>query len=268
MQYKNYRHTLHYKDFAEETGDKVFSIIENTGNLSLFAWEVIKNILRGKVNFKLTLDQMVKVGIESLPLALITAAFIGMVFAMQIAGEFMQFGAGKFVGGVMSIAMARELGPAITGIVVAARVAAAFSAEIGTMKVTDQIDAMRALGVSPIRYLVIPRFIAAVTMLPLLTIFADVIGFGGSYVVATMVGKINPVQFMETAQSLMSVWDFLGGVLKAVIFGMIIAIIASYKGLKTKGGAKGVGEATTSSIVASLISLFIVNYFLSTLFFK
>ena len=211
---------------------------------------------------------MVKIGIGSLPLALVTAAFIGMVFALQIAGEFVRFGAGKYVGGVMSIGMARELGPAVTGIVVSARVAASMAAELGTMRVKEQIDALSAMGASPVRYLVIPRFIAAALMLPLLTIMADIIGFGGGYIVATYLSKINPVQYMETAQRMLNLWDVYGGLTKTVIFGMIIAVIACYKGLSTKGGAKGVGEATTSAVVTSLITLFIVNYFLSILFFK
>lgn len=257
-----------YKRLAEAIGQKTIEIMEEFGKMIHLGWDVIRDIFRGKANLKLTLEQMVKIGIGSLPLALVTSAFIGMVFALQIAGEFVRFGAGKYVGGVMSIGMARELGPAVTGIVVSARVAAAIAAELGTMRVKEQIDALSAMGASPIRYLVIPRFIAAALMLPLLTIMADIIGFGGGYIVATNLSKINPVQYMETAQQLLKLWDVYGGMTKTVIFGMIISIIACYKGLSTKGGAKGVGEATTSAVVTSLITLFIVNYFLSILFFK
>ena len=152
--------------------------------------------------------------------------------------------------------------------VIAARVAAAITAEIGTMEVTEQIDALKALGSNPVRYLVIPRFIAFATMLPLLTIAANVIGFLGGYLVAIIVVHINPVEYMETARSLLTLWDVWGGLVKTFIFGMLIAIIACYKGLATRGGAKGVGEATTSSVVTSLITMFIVNYFLSIAFFK
>jgi phospholipid/cholesterol/gamma-HCH transport system permease protein len=257
-----------YKSFTENIGGKTIEILEEFGKTTSLGWNVIKDILRGKASLKHTFEQMVKIGIGSLPLALVTAVFVGMVFAVQIAGEFVKFGAGKYVGGIMGIAMARELGPAITGIVIAARVAAAITAEIGTMRVTEQIDALKAMGTNPIRYLVVPRFIAAALMLPLLTVLADVIGFTGGYLVATFMGKINPVEYMETAQRLLSLWDVYGGLIKTVIFGMLIAIIACYKGLSTKGGAKGVGEATTSSVVTSLIALFIVNYFLSILFFK
>ncbi len=257
-----------YDKLVEAFGQKTIEILEEFGKTVHLGWDVIKDIFGGKANLKLTLEQMVKIGIGSLPLALVTSAFIGMVFALQISGEFVRFGAGKFVGGVMSIGMARELGPAVTGIVVAARVAASITAELGTMRVKEQIDALSAMGASPLRYLVIPRFIAAALMLPLLTILADIIGFGGGYLVATYVSKINPVQYMETAQQLLTLWDVYGGMMKTVVFGMIIAVIACYKGLSTRGGARGVGEATTSSVGTSLITLFVVNYFLSILFFK
>ncbi len=257
-----------YKELAETIGHKTVELMDGFGKTTLLGWESVRDILAGKTNIKLTFEQMVKIGLESLPLALVTSAFIGMVFALQISSEFVRFGAGKFVGGVMSIGMARELGPAVTGIVVAARVAAAISAELGTMKVKEQIDALSALGASPLRYLVIPRFIAAALMLPLLTILADIVGFGGGYIVAAYISKINPVQYMETAQQLLELWDVFGGMIKTFAFGMIIAVIACYKGLNTRGGAEGVGESTTSAVVTSLITLFIFNYFLSNLFFK
>jgi phospholipid/cholesterol/gamma-HCH transport system permease protein len=257
-----------YKILAELIGIKTIEILEEFGRVTGLTASVLGNILRGKINLRLTLDQMLKIGFESLPLALVTSAFVGMVFAVQIAGEFVKFGAGKYVGGIMSIAMARELGPAITGIVVAARVAASITAEIGTMQVTEQIDALKSLGADPTRYLVIPRFIATTLMLPLLTVLTVITGFLGGYVVAVYVVKINGVQYLETAQSLAKLWDIYGGLIKTAVFGMIIAIIACYRGLTTRGGAKGVGEATTSSVVTTLISLFIVNYFLSLLFYK
>ncbi|MBU1027072.1 MAG: ABC transporter permease [Candidatus Margulisbacteria bacterium] len=257
-----------YKKIIEPIGHKTISILEELGRITLLTRQVVRDIFLGRFNYNLTFEQMVKIGYESLPLALVTASFIGMVFALQIAGEFVKFGAGKFAGGVMSIGMARELGPAVTGIVVAARVAAAIAAELGTMKVKEQIDAMSALGVSPVRYLIVPRFIAAAAMLPVLTVLADVVGFAGGYFIATSVSDINSVQYLATAQQLMGVWDLLGGLIKTFVFGMIIALIACYKGLSARGGAKGVGEATTSAVVTSLITLFIVNYFLTTLFFK
>ena len=257
-----------YKKLAELFGAKIVEMLEELGKIAELGWATVLGILRGKVRLKLTLEQMVKIGYESIPLALAAATFVGMVFAVQIATEFVKFGAGKYVGGIMAIAMARELGPALAGIVIAGRVAAAIAAEIGTMKVTEQIDALKALGSDPIRYLVIPRFIACAAMLPLLTAAADLVGFIGGYLVGTLVVHINPVEYMETARSLLKMWDVWGGLIKTIVFGMAISVIACYKGLAARGGAKGVGEATTSSVVASLISLFVVNYFLSLAFFK
>jgi phospholipid/cholesterol/gamma-HCH transport system permease protein len=257
-----------YKILSENIGEKMLVLLEEFGQIIILGGQTLTGIFKGRINRKLVIEQMVRIGVESLPLALITAAFVGMVFALQIASEFVRFGAGKYVGGVMGIAMARELGPAITGIVLAARVAAAIAAEIGTMNVTDQIDALKALGGSPVRYLVIPRFLATTLMLPLLTVLTVITGFMGGYLVAISIGKINPVQYINTAQNLASVWDLIGGLIKTAVFGMIIAIIACYRGMHTRGGAKGVGEATTSAVVTTLISLFVVNYFLSVLFFK
>jgi len=245
----------------------MIKILEIFGEITDISWKVIRDIFRGKVNMKLVLEQMAKVGFDSFPLAFITSAFVGMVFAVQIAAKFTEFGAGRYVGGLMGVSISRELGPGITGIVVAARVAAAITAELGTMRVTEQIDAMEALGVSPVRYLIIPRFLATTFMLPLLTVLTIIVGFAGGYGVAIYVGKINPVEYMETAQTFTKLWDVYGGLMKTAVFGMIISIVACYRGLNTQGGAKGVGEATTSSVVITLISLFIVNYFLSVLFF-
>src|SRR3989339_1323373 len=168
---------MQYQNLAENVGDKVEGIIEEFGRLVILTWQVIKDIFHGHVDVKLTLEQMVKIGFESLPLALVTAGFVGAVFALQISSEFVRFGAGKYVGGVMGIGIARELGPAITGIVVAARVAAAIAAELGTMKVTEQIDALKALGTTPEKYLVLPRFVATTIMLPLLTVLTIITGF-------------------------------------------------------------------------------------------
>lgn len=257
-----------YKPSAEILGSKALDFLNELGRISLLSQATLSGILKGKARLKLTLDQMVKIGYDSLPLAAAASAFVGMVFAVQIATEFVKFGAGKYVGGIMAIAIARELGPALAGVVIAARVAAAIAAEIGTMKVTEQIDALEALGSNPVIYLVIPRFIACAAMLPLLTISSDIVGFIGGYLVGTYVVHINPVEYMETAQSLLKMWDVWGGLIKTFVFGMVIAIVACYKGLNAKGGAKGVGEATTSSVVTALISLFIVNYFLSIAFFK
>jgi len=252
----------------EQLGHKIINILEEVGKISELALDAFRDILQGKASARLVLEQMVKIGVDSLPIALTSAAFVGMVFAMQVATEFVKFGASKYVGGVMGIAVARELAPALTGIVIAGRVAAAIAAELGTMKVTEQIDALNALGSSPIKYLVVPRFLACTFMMPLLVILADLLCFYGGYFVAVYIVRVNPVDYMTSAQQLMKMNDIFGGIIKAFVFGMILSVIACHRGLNASGGAKGVGEATTSSVVQSLIALFIANYFLTVLLFK
>lgn len=256
------------KKYFETVGKEVIGFLRDMGELTELLFLSFAALFSGKVHSRLIFEQMVKIGIDSLPIALTSAFFVGMVFAMQVGTEFVKFGASKFIGGVMAIAVARELAPALTGIVIASRVAAAIAAELGTMNVTEQIDAIKALGSNPVRYLVGPRLLACTFMMPLLTVLADLFCFFGGYLVAVYVVKINAIDYMGSAKQLMTMGDIYGGIAKSVVFGMIIALIACYKGLKTRGGAKGVGESTTSSVVMSLIALFIFNYFLSALFFK
>jgi len=252
----------------EQIGHSTIAFFDDLGEMAKLFWATLKAIASGKTNPRLVLDQMVKIGIDSAPIASTSALFVGMVFALQVATEFVHFGAQKYIGGVMGIAVARELAPALTGVVIAARVAAAIAAELGTMKVTEQIDAINALGSNPIKYLVIPRFFACTLMLPILTIFADIFCFYGGYFVAVYLVRINPVDYMSSAEQFLKMRDIWGGAFKSIIFGMLIAIIACRRGLTTRGGAKGVGESTTSAVVTCLIALFITNYFLSNLLFK
>lgn len=256
------------KNIFESVGKRTLGFLEEFGYIVFFTGQVMTSIIRGKFHAKNSLEQMVRIGVESLPVALTTAFFVGMVFAVQIANEFAKFGAGKMVGGVMAIAIARELAPVLTGVVLAGRIGAAIAAELGTMAVTQQIDAMRALGTNPLRYLVAPRFLAACTMMPMLTMISVIVGFTGSYLVSVYVVNINAYGYMETAEMFMKTWDVFGGLIKSVVFGGIIAIIACHHGLHAKNGAKGVGEATTGSVVLSLITIFIANYFMSIILFK
>ncbi len=252
----------------ENVGRRSIAVLDELGYITFFFIQSFYVMVTTRLNFRNTYEQMVKIGVESLPVALVTSFFVGMVFAVQIANEFSKFGAGKMVGGVMAIAVARELAPVLTAVVVAGRVGAAIAAELGTMNVTQQIDAMKSLGTNPVRYLVVPRLVAACFMLPIATLFADVVGFAGAYLVSVYVAGINSYGFMETADMFLKTWDITGGLIKAVVFGAIISILACHKGLHAKNGAKGVGEATTGSVVLSLITIFITNYFLSVLIFK
>ena len=230
--------------------------------------QVIVHLLKGKINRRNTIEQMGIVGPDSLAIALVTAAFVGAVFTIQVAREFLNFGAVQAIGGVLALALSRELAPVLTAVVLAARVGSAFAAEIGTMKVTEQIDALYVLKSDPIDYLVIPRLIACCVMLPLLTIISLVMGSIGGIFVATTIYNISQATFIESIQSFLQLWDLISATIKAVIFGALIAIIGCSWGLTTTGGAKGVGQSTTTAVVMALISIFIFNFFLSWLMFQ
>jgi phospholipid/cholesterol/gamma-HCH transport system permease protein len=210
---------------------------------------------------------MAAVGPESLMIALLTAGFVGAVFTIQVAREFINFGASATVGGVLALALTRELAPVLTAVVLAGRVGSAFAAEIGTMRVTEQIDALYMLKTDPIDYLVIPRVIACCLMLPILTILSIIIGLAGGVVVAAGVYGISESVFLDSVQSLLKVWDLCTAAIKAAVFGALIAVIGCSWGLTTTGGAKGVGQSTTTAVVTALLAIFISNFFLTWLMF-
>ena len=229
--------------------------------------ESLSFIIRGKLRPSLTIHQMSFLGVNSLLIVLLTTTFAGMVIALQLAHIAVQYGVGKMVGGSASLAMARELGPMLTAIVVAGRAGSAITAEIGSMKVTEQIDAMEMLAVSPVGYLVVPRVLAMLFMLPLLTLFSDISGLvGGSMVAYETAGIPYPV-FWDSVKRMTMTSDLLLGLLKSVIFGLEVAIISCYQGLNTGRGAAGVGKATTGSVVISMVVVFVSNYLLSTILF-
>ncbi len=213
------------------------------------------------------LHQMAHLGADSLPIVLLTMLFTGMVMTVQIAHEFIKYGAQSSVGGVIAIAMGRELAPVLTGVVVAGRVGAAIAAEIGSMKVTEQIDALRVMAVSPVTYLVVPRLLACLVMLPVLVVFGDVIGTVGGYLMATEYAGITHSAFVHSIRVFCVPNDVVGGLIKSMFFGMIIALVGCHKGLTTENGAEGVGKATTGAVVTAIILIFISNYFLSLLLY-
>jgi len=191
-----------------------------------------------------------------------------MVFTIQVAREFINFGAGTAVGGVLAIALTRELAPVLTAVVLAGRVGSAFAAEIGTMQVTEQIDALYILKTDPIEYLVIPRIIACCSMLPILTVLSLITGMGGGLLMATTIYNLSDTVFLDSAQDFLRLWDVVSAVIKAVVFGALIAIIGCNWGLTTTGGAKGVGKSTTTAVVTALLAIFVTNFVLSWLMFQ
>ncbi|QQE64730.1 ABC transporter permease [Leptolyngbya sp. BL0902] len=230
--------------------------------------QVVMHLISRPIHRRNTLEQMAAVGPESLLIALITAAFVGMVFTIQVTREFLSFGAGTAVGGVLALTLARELGPVLTAVIIAGRVGSAFAAEIGTMRVTEQIDALQVLKTDPIDYLVIPRIIACALMLPLLNILAFITGMAGGLVIATTQYGIASSVFLDSAKNFLSTWDLVSSLIKAFCFGVLIAVIGTNWGLTTTGGAKGVGQSTTTAVVTALLAIFISNFFLSWLMFQ
>jgi phospholipid/cholesterol/gamma-HCH transport system permease protein len=250
------------------SGDGLQKWFERLGLAGLLAGQVFWHLLRGRIHRRNTLEQMSIVGPESLTIALVTAAFVGMVFTIQVTREFLYFGASSYVGGVLALALTRELAPVLTAVVVAGRVGSAFAAEIGTMQVTEQIDALYMLKTDPIDYLVIPRVVACSLMLPVLAILSLLTGLAGGVVIAESLYRIPSVVFLNSAQNFLETWDLITAMLKSIIFGVIIAIIGCSWGLTTTGGAKGVGKSTTTAVVTSLLAIFIANFFLSWLMFQ
>jgi phospholipid/cholesterol/gamma-HCH transport system permease protein len=214
-----------------------------------------------------TLDQAYLLGVQSWPIVLLTSLFTGMVISLESAVQAVNYGFGNLVGGAVAFATARELGPMLSAVVVAGRTGAAIAAELGSMVVTEQIEALLSLGLSPTRMLVVPRLVALFVMLPLLTVFADIVSILGGMWVANVYAHISTESFISSARQALPFGDVLKGLIKSLVFAVIIAIIGAYQGLTTRGGAAGVGRATTGAVVISIILIFVFNFTLSYLLF-
>lgn len=225
-------------------------------------------LVRGRILVGETVSQMASIGVNSVPITLLTIGFSGMVMALHTANTLKELGVEHLVGGIVAVSMAREAAPVLTAVVVAARVGSAIAAEIGTMVVTEQVDALRSLGVSPIRYLVVPRFVAGVLMLPVLTVFANIAGVAGAYIVSVYAAQVSSSVFLRSAEKMMGGDDLLLGLSKTFVFGAIIILVGCNQGLRTTGGAAGVGRSTTASVVISIVLVYIADYVMATLMFS
>jgi phospholipid/cholesterol/gamma-HCH transport system permease protein len=217
---------------------------------------------------RLLIEQMRRIGVESLPLVIITSVFTGGVTAVQAAYQLKEFVPKIYLGTAIYKSVVIELGPVLTALVVGARVGASIAAELGTMRVTEQIDAMEAMAIDPVRYLAMPRIIGALIMLPALTIFADALAIGGGFLVSNVSLSISPKTFVEGMRLYFFAGDILGGLIKAFVFGGIIALMGCTAGLRARGGAVGVGQAATRAVVASCVLILVSDYVLATLLFK
>lgn len=211
--------------------------------------------------------QTVFTGVDSLVIVFFVNFFLGIVLAMQSAYQLDKLGATIYVAALVGVSMAREIGPVLTSLVIAGRVGAAITAELATMKVTEQIEALETIGLNPVRYLVAPRFLALIIMLPCLVLLGDLIGMFGGYVVGTMSLDLNSGLYIDTTLRFLTTKDILTGLFKSAIFGAIIAMIACHKGLTTEGGAEGVGRSTTKSVVYSFILVIVADAIMTAIFY-
>jgi phospholipid/cholesterol/gamma-HCH transport system permease protein len=249
-------------------GRGFLTFLEQTGRLSIFTGSALAGCISPPVYLSLILRQMMSIGFFSLPVVGLTAFFTGGVLALQIYIGSDRYGAEAFVPQIVAIGITRELGPVIAGLMVAGRVAAAIAAEIGTMRVTEQIDALTTLATNPIKYLVVPRLIAAVISMPILVAIADSIGVFGGYVVSVeSLGFTGSIYLKNTVDFITS-QDVSSGLIKATVFGFIIALMGCYNGFHSKGGAQGVGAATTNAVVSASILILAANYILTSVLFS
>lgn len=221
------------------------------------------SIKQNRFDFKNLNSQMCRIGVESITMVIITGLSVGMVLVVQTGFQFKRFGALDYVGGVVGLSMAKELAPILTAIVLAGRVGSSIAAELGTMKITEQIDALETMATNPVEYLVVPRFWACTTMLFLLTVISNLVGILGGSLVAVEQLNMSYNTFMNSVLDMLRVYDLMGGLFKSLIFGAIIAIIGCYKGFVTEGGAEGVGKSTTDSVVIAIMLILASNYFLT-----
>ena len=249
-------------------GRNISGFMIYTGRISILFAETIKwMFVPPLVKKRHFFSQMEKIGVDSLPIVFMTAFFTGMVLALQGAYQMQKIDARAFVANLVSLSMLRELGPVLTAIVVAGRVGASITAELGTMRVTEQIDALETMATNPIKHLIVPRFAAIMIMLPLLTVYSDLIGILGGYIVGVFKLGIGSRMYINMTFTPLVLKDFFTGIMKSICFAALIGIISCYQGFATEGGAEGVGRATTFSVVLSFIMIIAADCLFTALFF-
>ena len=246
-------------------GERILERVDACGEFALLGMRTLRAALRPGFPWKECFRQFDAIGARSITIVLITALFTGMVLALQTGIALARFGAKPYVGSVVGLSLARELGPVLTALMVGGRVGAGITAEIGSMQVTEQVDAIRSLGADPVQKLVLPRMLACVLALPLLTVSADVLGVTGGMLLAWGQFGIEPHFYLSTIVNTVTVSDFAEGIAKTFVFGWIIAMVGCFSALRTTGGTVGVGRATTRTVVVASISVLISDFFMSQL---
>ena len=254
---------------AQQIGKVTTDTVADLGRFSRFAvgtisWAVTG--LRQWRNWQLIFPQFWEVGFRSLPVVLLTGTFVGMVIAVQAYDQFFNVGLANQLGSIINISVVRELGPVLAGVMLAGRVGGSLTAELGTMKITEQIEALRSMGADPLRVLAAPRFLACLLMIPFLTVYTDLTGVFGGYFICVDVYGVNAADYWRYSAQIAETWDISAGLLKSFFFGGAIATISCYKGFTCKEGAHGVGQACTEAFVASFISILALNFMMGVIF--
>ncbi len=250
----------------EAIGGRVSAFLAHLGRMSTIFGQALMAMFRRPLEFRAIAAQMESLGVRSVGIASVTAIFIGMVMAVQFAFGLQKFGGMEYTGRVVGLSFARELAPTLTAVIVGGRIGSGMTAEVGSMAVTEQIDAIYALGADPIKKLVVPRLIASVLVLPVLATFSLVLGFSGAMMVTATQFNVSAGFFLETALDTLQMGDFLSGICKCPVFGAIIALVGCYFGLITTGGTEGVGRSTTRSVVVISITILIADFFLTKIY--
>src|SRR3990172_2286570 len=251
----------------DQLGKLVLGYVEELGRIVVLFFSVLVWLFHPPLKARNIFKQMEFVGVKSIFVVVLTGCFTGMVMTLQSYHGFRLFSAESMVGSAVALGMTRELGPVLTALIVTARAGSAMAAELGTMKVTEQIDALYVMAANPIKHLIVPRVIAGVIMVPFLTVVSDFVGILGGYFVGVDLLKINSGIFVKNITKHLDIDDIFNGLIKAAFFGLILSLISCYKGFNTFGGAEGVGKATTEAVVLSSISILVSDYFLTAIMF-
>ncbi|MBN2282312.1 MAG: ABC transporter permease [Deltaproteobacteria bacterium] len=251
----------------DKLGRLVLNHVEEMGKILIFFLSTVRWAVRPPLKLRLIFKQMEFVGVKSTFVVVLTGTFTGMVMALQGYYGFSMFNAESLVGSTVALGLTRELGPVLTALMVTARAGSAMAAELGSMRVTEQIDALSVMAANPMKYLVVPRIVAGVIMLPILTILSDFVGILGGYFVGVSVLGINAGAFVNNIYDMVGLDDIYNGLIKAAVFGFILSLFGCYKGFNNEGGAEGVGKATTEAVVLSSVYILVSDYFLTAIMF-
>jgi len=251
---------------TDHPAGNVLSVAEGAGRFARFGAAAVRGFFVERPRRRVMAPLMMEIGMRSVPVVLATGAFVGMVLSVQIYGQLHKMGSEAVSGAIINYSIVAELGPVLAAVILAGRIGGAMAAELGTMKVTEQIDALRTLGADPVNYLVTPRFLACLLLVPALTLYSDAIGVLGGYVMSVKFFGISDFYYWHQARRFIENWDVMVGIVKSFYFGGAIGLICCYKGFRAEQGAEGVGRATTRAFVASFIAILVGNFFLSLFF--